>query len=327
MSNTISLVIAGGEMSMCVVDGKATYTPGISGNEMLSWLSPELAATAHVTEWSHQASSHYTVRMTTDLVSLLTQQVSGGAQAVIVCCGTDTIEEIAYLTDLLWPYPQPVIFAGSHDASDRLGSDAKAVLHEAFLAAASRECWGKGVLVCVEGLLFAASDLIETSNYRRSGYAGIQRGPVGDIIDDKVRVWQTPQRCKAFDPASVEPARNVELINAALGAGELLLAGLVDRVQNLDGLVLAGFGGGNVYPGWISSIRTLLRADVPVLLVSRCLQGRIIEHTDFEGSYMRLKEMGVLDGGSMNPLKARIKMSIGIGAGLRGEDLQEYLNS
>ncbi len=327
MAKCITLVVAGGELSMRLVDGRMTHNPGIPGDEMATWLPQEVQSCLQVLDWSHQASSHYSVRMTADLVELLNKQILSGSQGVVVVSGTDTVEEMAYLADLMWAYPQPLIFCATHYAPEQVGSDAKAVLYESAQAALSEESWGKGVMVCTQGQLFAASDLVELSNYGRSGFMGIERGPIGDVVDGDVRIWQTPQRCQVYDASTVTPARNVEILSAALGSGERTLAALSEDPDSLDGLVVASFGSGNVYPGWIPYIKALIRADVPVLIVSRCLKGRVMGHSDFEGSFLRLLEMGAMDGDTMSPLKARIKLSVGIGAGLKGQELQDYILS
>ena len=35
--------------------------------------------------------------------------------------------------------------------------------------------------------------------------------------------------------------------------------------------------------------------------------------------------MGVLDAGALSPMQARLKLAVGIGGGLQGKALQEYL--
>jgi len=45
----------------------------------------------------------------------------------------------------------------------------------------------------------------------------------------------------------------------------------------------------------------------------------------YEGSAQKLIEFGVLSGGSLTPLQARLKLAVGIGMHLTGRDLQKYL--
>ena len=68
-----------------------------------------------------------------------------------------------------------------------------------------------------------------------------------------------------------------------------------------------------------------LRTDIPVVLTSRCLAGCIQTYTDFEGSAAHLLEMGLLSGGGLSPLQARIRLALALGSGLKGKDLSDYM--
>ena len=57
---------------------------------------------------------------------------------IVVSSGTDTLEEMAYLTDLFWAYPQPVIFTAATLPFDVPGTDAIINLTQAMYAASSQ---------------------------------------------------------------------------------------------------------------------------------------------------------------------------------------------
>ncbi|MGI6075671.1 MAG: asparaginase [Pyramidobacter sp.] len=324
-SQTISLVIAGGEIARTLENAPGNAGQSANGEIIKSWIPEEMADSVNVIDWSHQPGSHYSLNMTSDLMFLLAQQVTAGAHAVVAFCGSDAVEEMAYLADLMWIYPQPLIFAVARSAPGEAGSDALLALREALTVAGAREAWGRGVLLCANGRIYAASDLVEASNYGRGLYRGNFSESAGCVSDGSVSFWQMPKRSKIFDKIFV-PARNVELLEASLGAGERFLQALTDEEANApDGLVIAGFGGGCVYPAWVPHLKTLVRNGVPVVAASRCLQGCITEEEDFEGSFSKLKEFGVMSAGFLTPLQARIKLAVGLGAGLKDEELQKYL--
>lgn len=93
----------------------------------------------------------------------------------------------------------------------------------------------------------------------------------------------------------------------------------------MEGLVVAGFGNGEVPPSWVPLLRKILRTDIPVVLTSRCPAGCIQAYTDFEGSAAHLLEMGLLSGGGLSPLQARIRLALALGSGLKGKDLSDYM--
>ncbi len=325
MAEKISLIIAGGELTTVINDGIMTSQQRIAAETIQSWIPAWCADSVEMEDWSHQQSSHYSVSMTVDLVGLISQKVANGARSVVVFCGSDAVEEMAYLTDLLWRYPQPVIFAVTHTPPQAPGSDALTVMNEALIAASAQETWGLGVLVCTGGKLFAASDFLEEANYGRCGFDGIYMGAAGRIVNGKIYIRPLRQRPKIFD-SNVIPARNVELLMASLGAGEKILQLLVSGKPGIiDGLVIGGMGGGNVYPSWVPHLKALVRSGVPVVMASRCTRGCILDNASFEGSFQKLNEFGVMSAGFLTPLQARLRTAVGIGAGLKGADLQKYL--
>ncbi len=322
----IALVIVGGQMGLKFNDQANSWQSSVTPEEMLGWLPAELADRIFVVDWSHQPSSHYSMRMIADLVQVLSKTVVDGADGVVVTCGTDTLEEISYMVDLYWAYPQPLVFTTSIYPTDYPGSDAKLNLLQAARASMSRECWGLGVLVCVQEQLFAASEITQAANQRRDSFDAPGKGAIAQFVGERVDVLRQPRRASVLE-GSVTPARDVELLYASLGAGEKLLELLSsDQRGEIDGLVIAGMGDGHVPPSWIPRIKKFLRDEIPVVITTRCLEGHTLSaFCSFEGSASRLFEMGALDGGPLRPTQARLKLAVGLGAGLKKSDLQRYL--
>ncbi|NLA90874.1 MAG: asparaginase [Synergistaceae bacterium] len=328
MSNRgkIAVVLAGGQIGLKYNPESRGWQPADAEEDMMSWLAPEMAEKVFFMDWSRQPSSHYTVRMTSDLVQVLSKTVVEGADGIVVTCGSDAVEEMAYLTDLYWAYPQPVIFTTAFLPSDSRGSDAYVNLHQSVLACLSKECWGMGVMVCLQDQLFSASEMVQTANHRRNGFSAPDRGPVAQFIGDKVYVIRQKRRPKVLEE-KIGPARDVELLYACLGAGDRMIEILSeDEERNLDGLVIAGFGAGNIPPSWIPHIKKLIKDDVAVVITSRCPEGHTADMAySFEGAMGRLLDLGVLDGGGLTPRQARLRLAVARGAGLSRQDMQNFL--
>jgi L-asparaginase len=64
-----------------------------------------------------------------------------------------------------------------------------------------------------------------------------------------------------------------------------------------------------VLPG----IREALRARVPVVVVSRCAEGRVAPLYGFEGGGERLAKMGAILAGDLGGPKARIRLMVALG--------------
>ena len=121
-------------------------------------------------------------------------------------------------------------------------------------------------------------------------------------------------------------ARNIPVITASLGDGDVLLRALLDkRFEELDGLVISGLGDGDVPSSWVPMLRKLMKSDIPIVLTSRYPDGIVQATENYEGSASQLLEMGLISAGMMSPYQARIKLAVGMSAGLEGDALSEYI--
>jgi L-asparaginase len=64
-----------------------------------------------------------------------------------------------------------------------------------------------------------------------------------------------------------------------------------------------------------------------VVITSRCQLGRVLSLYDFEGSAKRLIDMGAIDGGTLRPIQARLRLSVAVGAGMEEQEIREYMLS
>ena len=299
----------------------------LTEEDFLAYFRDEIREKFYVVNWSCQPISHYTLRMYSDVIRLAGAQIEAGAAGVVLTCGTQAMAEAAYFADLVWTYPQPLIITSSVYPAETPGSETALHVSQSVRAAESRACWGQGVLVCVQDQIYAASEVCHLSNYGRFGHSSFSFGPVAVFpgpYDELVRFRKVP-RGRIMD-IDVSPARNVEILEASLGGGDVLLNALLDgRVAELDGLVISAFGDGDVPPSWGPLLRRVLRADTPVVLASRCPIGYVRSGIDFEGSARRLLEMGLISAGTLTPLQARIRLAVGLGAALPDQELRAYM--
>ncbi len=319
----IAFIGTGGTISMTFNEKQDGFIPTLSAQDLLDLLPEDCMDNIHVVDWSHQPSSHYTIRMTADLVELMKKLVKDGISGIVLSCGTDSLEEMAYLTDLLWNYPQPVVFTGSMQPPCRQGSDAIANLTQSIRAASSESLWGMGVVACFQDQIFAASEVAKEVAHRRDAFSAPGRGPIADFVGDHVRIIRKPNRPTALE-GPIMPAKDVEIIWATLGGGDRTLQCL-SKSKDLDGLVIAGFGAGNIPPSWIQYIKPLIRNNTSLVITTRCRRGHTMTLYGFEGSATRLMELGIMDGGGLRPEHARLRLAVGLGANLSKEELQQYL--
>ena len=92
---------------------------------------------------------------------------------------------------------------------------------------------------------------------------------------------------------------------------DFLINCLVDK--GVKGIVIEGSGRGNVHESAMPGIQRAVEAGIPVVLVTRCLGGRVLDVYGYAGSARHQKELGVILAGEISGPKARIKLILALG--------------
>jgi L-asparaginase len=237
-----------------------------------------------------------------------------GADGVVVTQGTDTIEESAYLLDLLHQRPAPVVVTGAMRRPSLAGPDGPANLLAAIQVAASPAAREQGVLVVFNDEIHAAARVRKTHATSVATFGSPNGGPLGYVVEGEPRFVNRATGRTVVPvplPLPAPPRRpRVGLVTIALGDDGGWLAGTA-----LDGLVVAGFGAGHVPESLVARLAELAAA-VPVVLASRTGAGHVLAATyDFAGSERDLRERGLIGAGFLHPVKARILLHTLLTAG------------
>jgi L-asparaginase len=71
-------------------------------------------------------------------------------------------------------------------------------------------------------------------------------------------------------------------------------------------------GRGNIPPGMIPGVLDAIKKDIPVVIVSRCPMGRVLDSYGYDGGGKMLRDSGAIFGGDLNGQKARIKLMLAL---------------
>lgn len=100
---------------------------------------------------------------------------------------------------------------------------------------------------------------------------------------------------------------------------------LIDFVveKGFGGIVIEALGRGNVPPRMVEGIKKALDKEIPVVVVSRCFEGRVHESYGYEGGGKMLKDLGVIFGDTLPGQKARIKLALAINSNIKKEEIEK----
>jgi L-asparaginase len=261
-----------------------------------------------------------------DLLALtleIDREVCGGVDGVVVTQGTDTIEETAYLLDLLVDGDAPVVVTGAMRAASAAGADGPANLLAALRVAAADQARGLGCLVVFADEVHSARAVRKAHATSITAFTS-HPGPVGYLVEDRVHVAMRPTRSPRIPTTNRDRHPNTALVPAVLGDDGTLLR-LV--TTHADGLVIAAFGAGHVPVSWVPILEESCHR-IPVVLASRTGAGSVLSNTyGFPGSESDLLTRGLISAGSLDAYKARILLHLLLMAQTSPADIRTIIAS
>jgi L-asparaginase len=255
-----------------------------------------------------------------ELAAAIDEALKDGCAGAVVTQGTDTIEEVAYVLDLLLSTDAPVVVTGAMRNPTLAGADGPANILAAIQVATSPCAQGLGCLVVLNDQVHAARWVQKAHTGSPAAFFSPDYGPLGHVVEGNVRV---PVRIRHRSPAlSPVPRRSAQigLATIALGDDGTLIEAIAGHV---DGLVVAAFGAGHV-PAAVAPVLGKLAEHVPVVLASRTGAGPVHRVTyGFPGSERDLLARGLISAGYLGPLKARILLHLLITSGADDAQIRE----
>ena len=308
----VLFIFTGGTISMKIHPETGGAVPALSGREILSF-DPELASLAdiEVIDFGRLPGPHWMPARMWELSELTHAQLARpDVDAIVITHGTDTLEETAYLVDLRHQSPKPIAFVGALRNTSELSFDGPANLRAALRTVIEPDARGQGVFVVMNMLIHAASAATKTDTQALESFTSPVFGPLGLVDSDRVLFARAVPRRAFIDTAHLVP--EVELLVSYAGFdGRLLDAA---RQMGTRGLVIEGTGRGNVPPESLPAIDRCLAAGLPIVLSTRCPQGRVLDTYAYPGSGYDLRKRGVLFAGALPGPKARVHLMLAMGA-------------
>ncbi|WP_302652420.1 asparaginase [uncultured Clostridium sp.] len=310
----IAIIFNGGTISMKIDEKIKAAVPSLSADEIMSMIpGVEDYAEIEAYTFSSMPSPHMTLETMLKLSKFTTELVErDDIDGVVITHGTDTLEETAYLLDLTVKTKKPVVVTGAMRSGSELGYDGPFNLATSICTAISDEAVGRGVLVCFNGELNSASEVTKANSMALNAFRTPNFGPIGIVDNDNVIFYRDANHLEKYDVSKIE--KQVALIKCVVDMDSSYIDYLIEK--GYGGIVIEALGRGNVPPKMVEGIKKAIELEIPVVVVSRCFEGRVFESYGYEGGGKQLKNLGVIFGDTLPGQKARIKLILAINSGM-----------
>jgi L-asparaginase len=177
------------------------------------------------------------------LAHCLEQEIQGDVDGVVVTHGTDTLEEAAYFIDEVFPPRIPIVVTGAMRPAWTSDYDGSRNLENALLIA-SAVSGAYGVLVTMNGKIFAAWSVYKADTGALGAFTARRGAPVGRITDASVELNWRPAARQRFGKLPSTLPSSVPILT--MGVDDVVL---FDRLASLpiDGAD-CGYGCGSIPP-------------------------------------------------------------------------------
>lgn len=306
----VAVVFNGGTISMKVDKRLKAAVPSLTSEEILSMVTG-IERFAKIESYtfsnlpSPQMSPKDMIELSLYIKNLLKRDDIDG---VVITHGTDSLEETAFLLDLTIKSSKSVVITGSMRSASELGYDGPANLSAAICTAISEGARNRGVLVCLNDEINCAHEVTKANSMSLNAFRSPSFGPIGIVDNNQVIFYRDNIKKEQILTDNIDD--KVVLFKCVSGMDSSLIDYSI--AAGVSGIVIEGMGRGNVPPNAVPGIKNAIEKNIPVVLVSRCYEGRVLDTYGYHGGGKELREMGVIFADNLPGQKARIKLMLAL---------------
>lgn len=308
----VSILSTGGTIASKIDYRTGAVTASFSADDILKAI-PELR---EIADFSGRAiynilSENMRTEYWEKLAIAVAEEIRNGADGIIIAHGTDTMMYTAAALAFMIRTPVPIVFVGSQRSADRPSSDnAMNVICAAKVAVSDIA----EVCVVMHGSesddicdIHRATKVRKMHTSRRDAFRSINSEPIGfiDYLTGEIHTHLAYNRrgaCKLELQGGFEA--KCALLKFTPGASPDIISYYIDA--GYKGIVIEGTGLGHVSSEWIPFIERATAMNIPVVITSQCLYGRVCDRVYDTGRDML--KAGVIEAEDMLPEVALVKL-------------------
>lgn len=220
----------------------------------------------------------------------------------VVTHGTDTMAYTAgALSYSLQNLGKPVVLTGSQIPGAKIDTDARRNFVNAVTVATSNIA---GVMIVFDEEIILGSRACKVSESKLNAFETINWDLLGEIRID-IR-WSEEAKRRHSGKLKALPGFEGNVAVVSLSPG-MPVEVLLDLLENgVKGIVLRGYGSGNISSKYLPAIRRAKALEVPIVVTTQCLEGATAMHL-YEAGRQAL-EMGVIQTYDMSLENLTVKL-------------------
>ena len=307
---TIAVVTTGGTIAqkMDLISGGAI--PSLSGEELISSI-PELRELANlvvvpvVNIDSRDMDFHIYTKLAKKISKLNKNPKIDG---LLILHGTDTMEETAFFLNQIVYTNKPMVITGAMRTASEKDADGPRNFLNALRVILSSHANNGNIMVVMNGNIINGLAVSKVDSSNIEAFTGGKHGVLGIVDEFHVTWYNKPINIGTFQFPLTYPKTDIVL--AYPGAdGSLIKAAVRNGAR---GIVIVGYGAGNVSKRLFRTIRSVLKTTnkVTFLMQSRSPEGNVLPVYAGEGGAVDIQKLGVILGGPINATKSRILLML-----------------
>ena len=320
----IFLIAMGGTISTTGTAG--SLLPSLQGEEILrrsevaEWLVSRDIAT-EVINFTKVNSPNLMPQQIVDLAALLNERLpEEDVLGAVITHGTSTMEETAFLLDILVDAKKPVTMTGSMRSSSSPWADGPSNLHDSIRVLADPAC-PPNVLLVFNGLIHFGRYIHKANSSNLSPFTSQDQGLAGDIYEDHIR-WFSRALITRHVAFSGTLTASAAIIPYYMGADGRYID--YAAASGEKGIVVEGVGLGNLNAAYHDAIRRAVAQGLTVVDTTRCDCGPVMPVYANKGGAATIKESGAYLS-SLSSAKARLILLLHFNGAIRQDELEEWL--